>query len=134
MVDVSAIGDFFTTELAAYIALGAILVHLWRAHNERRRDNSADKAGSWERLQGLQETLVKELARLSARVKALEAEGDECRENLAAVRQELAEEKAARVRLESYLEGRGQAEQHAQLIVSAERNQDADKAKKKPDD
>ena len=116
-------GRFFQTfglKLAAWVGLLMVGVHWFKARSERLRDIHAEKAGDWARLRD-------EVARLSDRLKAVEAENDECRKNLAAVRDELAEEKAARVRIEAYLEGRGQADQYAQLIVSSERSQDARK-------
>lgn len=111
----------FGLPVAGWAAFCAIIVHWWRNRNERLRDVAAERNSGWGHMQELHALLAEEVRRLSERLKSVEAENEECRKNLQTVRDDLEVERAARVRMEAYLEGRGQAEQHAQLIVSAER-------------
>lgn len=132
------VGQLFSVELGVFIIAAINLVALfkvwplWMARlNERRRDVAAERNSDWGHMQELHALLAEEVKRLSDRLKAVEAENDECRQNLARVRDELAEERAARVNFQAYLEGRGQADQHAQLILSDERRKD--KERKNPE-
>lgn len=84
----------------------------WRlSANETRRDAAAERAGDFTRIRD-------EVDRLDKRVRRLEAENEECHSNLADATRRIAE-------LEGYNLGKGEAREHAQLIVSADRQERA---------
>lgn len=128
----SAAAGVWTLVLMAAVALFKAWPTIMGRINERRRDALTERNSDWDHMQELHGMLAEEVRRLSERLKAVEAENDECRENLAKVRDDLAEERAARVNFQAYLEGRGQADQHAQLILSAERQKDQAKKPEAP--
>jgi hypothetical protein len=89
--------------------------------NERHRDRVAEETADWTRTHELQTMLVDEIKRLGERLKAVEIENEECRKNLADMRDELAIERAERMKFQRLLQANGEIRQAAQAIVSTER-------------
>lgn len=99
------------------------IAYLQAKHEARERKEAAKeraKEQDWARLR-------EEIVRLDSRCAALEAREEECRTNLAAVREELATERAERKRLERLMMAEGEIRQ-AQAAAQAEMRADPAKA------
>lgn len=103
------------------MAAMAAILHFFRIRNERLRDREAEKNDGWGHLNDLVASLSREVGRLSDRLKAVEDENEECRRSLSSVREELAAERAERMKFERLLQGEGDMRNQAQRIVSIER-------------
>lgn len=126
MVDDSTLGQIFsvfTVPAAAWTTACAFIIYLFRIRNERLRDVEKEKNDGWGHLNDLVASLSKEVTRLSERLKAVEIENEECRKSLSAVRDELAVERAERIKFELILQGEGDMRQEAQRIISADRQE-----------
>jgi hypothetical protein len=115
------VDKFFSITGAVWATALAFIAHFFRIRNERLRDREAEKNDGWSHLNDLVASLSKEIGRLSDRLKAVEEENEECRKNLLAVRDELAQERADRMKFERLLQGEGDMRNQAQRIVSTER-------------
>jgi hypothetical protein len=104
---VEALGQFFSVQLAAWVATMGLLAHYWRRRNEPLRDAANEKVSDWARLRD-------EIVRLDARCDHLQHEVDECRKREA-------DWMARAIAAEAYQLGEGEALQAAQRILSAER-------------
>lgn len=86
--------------------------------NEARRDRATIRTGEMERMDA-------RIRRLEDRCTELEDEKDECRRQLEGVRDELAAERAARMKLQAIIDGRGEVNQAA-AVAAAEVRLDAE--------
>jgi len=123
MVDAQAVGQFLSWEVFLAIIAGVNSVVVWRFWpaipeimariNERRRDRQSATDRHQDRLEA-------RIVRLEERCDAVEAELAECH-------RERDEWRGRAVAAEAVMIGRGEANQAAQRIVSAEREHDAAK-------
>jgi hypothetical protein len=124
MVDDDVLGRIFNATAAAWTFVLMTAVALFKAwpsimgrFNERSRDVDSAKGRDWDRLRA-------EIVRLDERCDHLQTEVDACREREGVWM-------ARAIAAEAYQLGKGQARQDAQVIVSTERQIDADKRDKK---
>lgn len=124
MVDDDMLGKIFNATAAAWTFVLMTAVALFKAWpgimgriNERSRDVDSAKGRDWQRLRD-------EITRLDERCDHLQTEVDACREREGVWM-------ARAIAAEAYQLGKGQARQDAQVIVSTERQIDADKRGKK---
>jgi superfamily II RNA helicase len=134
VVDVNALAQILSIRngvwaAAALIALGVF--RLWHALpaimerlNERRRDTAAERAADWTRLRDRLETVE---AKHEKCERDLMAEREQRHKDVSGLRDEIAVERAERMKLQAILDGQGQVRQAA-AAAQAEVRADPDKA------
>jgi hypothetical protein len=115
---VEALGQFFSVQLAAWVATMGLLAHYWRTRNERLRDAANEKVSDWTRLRD-------EITRLSEAEKTCREDFDKLHRHCLDLDLRHAEEitalKAELAELRGYFAGQGKASQEAAGIVALER-------------
>lgn len=137
MVDESAVAEFFSLEAGVWTIAGIMGLLLFRIWNsvpalvgrwiEWRKLKAAEKAADWARLRDM---LHEERTEAAAFRREQLAENEQCRAALAEVREELAQERAERMKLQAIIDGMGEVRKAAAAAAAEVRLDAVDKAGK----